>query len=74
MEDGFLSSWAFFCAILSFWDMVDYVSNSGNSELGKNLEDIFANLIQTLSSEAWVINPKTPGFQGRSPLQKNIRF
>ena len=32
-----------------------------------NLEEIFANLIQTLTSEDRVLKPKADGFQGRSP-------
>ena len=35
--------------------------------LFKNLEEIFTNLIQTLTSEARVLNPKVCGVQGRSP-------
>ena len=48
--------------------MVDFVffAKMVNSELGKNLEDIFANLIQTLTSEARVLNPKACGVQGHS--------
>ena len=38
-----------------------------NWVLAKNLEEIFSNLIQTLTSEARVLNPKACGVQGRSP-------
>ena len=34
----------------------------------ENLEEIFANLIQTPSSEAMVLNPKACGVQVRSPI------
>ena len=37
------------------------------SFLKKNREEIFANLIQTLTSEARVLNLKACGAQGRSP-------
>ena len=62
--------------------MVDFVffAKMVNSELGKNLDDeksgqltvknlekIFANLIQTLTSEARVLNQKACGVQGRKP-------
>ena len=38
-----------------------------NWEHAKNLEEIFENLIQTLTNKARVLNPKTRGFHGRSP-------
>ena len=44
-----------------FWCMWPHVC--------KRLNDIFANLIQMLTSEARVLNPKACGVQGRSPVE-----
>ena len=50
--NGFLCLSVFFCVTFSFWDMVDFVFDI-NSEL--------VNLIQTLTSEGRVLNPKECG-------------
>ena len=51
---------SFFCAILSF-ETCTY------GDLRKIWKRFFANLLQTLTSEAKVLNPKASGVQGRSP-------
>ena len=56
-----------FCAIFILWDMVDFLLKNGYQWTG-NLEEIFANLIQTLSSEIGdSIQGKACGVQGCSP-------
>ena len=60
----------FFCAILSFSDMVDFIFNS---ELGKSLQKSgrdFAKLIQTLTSEVRVLNRKACAVQWCSPGER----
>ena len=53
-----------FCATFSFWDIVNFVFDIHSLGL-----EIFANLIQTLTSEARVYNPKYAGFRGAANHQ-----
>ena len=76
----FLCSWVFFfCTTFSFWDIIEFVFDN-HSELVWDLE-IFAILIQTLSSEAESSIRKhtgsrntVGGMEGETPHQKNFFF
>ena len=68
----FLYSWIFFVRFLVSEMWLILYSTVINRELGseKKLEEILANLIQTLTSEARVLNPKAFRAQWHSPVRR----
>ena len=55
----------FFCAIFSFWDMVDFVLNSGLGTCEKNVWD-FCEPDSDANQWGWALNPKGTRAWGRS--------